>query len=158
MPYAHSCVRSPKPSWRKLVASDRVLPNDNSQAAGPADLERVQQELRELVPATASQRALQGRALQLAGNLAQTHWLLVEQLGGSIPVPFLVLLILWLALIFVSLSLFAPNNWTVNTVLLACGLSVASAIFLIIEMDHPFDGRLRISDAPLRNAVGYLER
>jgi hypothetical protein len=90
--------------------------------------------------------------------LAQTRWLLVEQLGGSSPVPFLVLLILWVALIFASLSLFAPSNWTVNAVLLACALSVSSAIFLIIEMDQPFGGVLRISDAPFRSAIGYLAR
>ena len=101
---------------------------------------------------------LHARALQLAGDLSQTRWLLVEQVGASIPAPFLVLLILWVALIFVSLSLFAPSNWTVNAVLLACALSVSSAIFLIIEMDEPFGGVLRISDAPFRSAIGYLER
>lgn len=129
-----------------------------SAAGGPLAFERIQEGLRTLAPATPSQRLLQERALRLAEDLAQTRWLLVEQVSGSIPIPFLVLLILWVALIFASLSLFAPNNWTVNAVLLACALSVSSAIFLIIEMDQPFGGVLRISDAPFRNAIGYLER
>ena len=121
-------------------------------------IEQIQEALRRLAPKAEAQRILQSRALQLSGDLAQTRWLLVEQVGGTIPLPFLVLLVLWVALIFVSLSLFAPNNWTVNTVLLACALSVASAIFLIIEMDEPFGGILHISDAPFRSAVDYLER
>ena len=54
--------------------------------------------------------------------------------------------------------MFAPNNRTVHAVLLACALSVSSAIFLIIEMDEPFGGVLRISDAPFRSAIDYLER
>jgi len=121
-------------------------------------LEQIQEGLRGLAPRNESQRILQARALQLSGDLAQTRWLLVEQVGRTIPVPFLVLLVTWIALIFVSLSMFAPNNWTVNTVLLACALSVSSAIFLIIEMDEPFGGVLHISDAPFRSAVDYLER
>lgn len=131
---------------------------DDLHTTGSVDLERVQEQLRALVPATASQRIVQARVLQLSGELAQTRWLLTEQLDGSIPAPFLVLLVLWLALIFASLSLFAPSNGTVNAVLLACALSVSSAIFLIIEMDQPFGGLLRISDAPLRSAIGFLER
>ena len=129
-----------------------------SPTRGLLAFEQVQEALRGLAPTTESQRALQARALQLSGELAQTRWLLVEQVGRTIPAPFLVLLILWVALIFVSLSMFAPNNWTVHTVLLACALSVSSAIFLIIEMDEPFGGVLRISDAPFRSAVDYLER
>ena len=132
--------------------------NEPSSGNEPLGLEQVQEKIRELVPATQMQRFLQTRALQVSGDLAQTRWLLVEQIGGSIPTPFLVLLILWLALIFASLSLFAPRNWTVNAVFIACALSVSSAIFLIIEMDRPFGGLLRISDAPFRSAIGYLER
>jgi hypothetical protein len=37
-------------------------------------------------------------------------------------------------------------------------VSAASAIFLILEMDRPFQGLVRISDAPLREAITYLER
>ncbi len=142
----------------KWVDRSALTVIEPSPTHGLLALEQVQEALRALGPKTESQRALQARALQLSGDLAQTRWLLVEQVGGTIPAPFLVLLILWVALIFVSLSLFAPNNWTVHAVLLACALSVSSAIFLIIEMDEPFGGVLRISDAPFRSAVDYLER
>jgi hypothetical protein len=132
--------------------------NETSFGSEPLVLEQVQEKIRELVPATQTQRFVQTRALQVSGELAQTRWLLVEQVGGSIPTPFLVLLVLWLALIFASLSLFAPRNWTVNAVFIACALSVSSAIFLIIEMDRPFGGLLHISDAPFRSAISYLAR
>jgi hypothetical protein len=132
--------------------------NETSFGSAPLVLEQIQEKIRELAPATQMQRFVQARALEVVGELAQTRWLLIEQVGGSIPTPFLVLLVLWLALIFVSLSLFAPRNWTVNAVFIACALSVSSAIFLIIEMDRPFGGLLHISDAPVRSAISYLER
>ena len=40
--------------------------------------------------------------------------------------------------------------------LLACALSVSCAIFLILEMDQPFDGFLQISSVPLREALAQL--
>lgn len=123
-----------------------------------AGIEEVQHKLRALSPTSDAQRSLQSRALQLSGDLAQTRWLLIEQSGSSIPLPFLVLLVLWLAVIFASLGLFAPRNGTVYAVILVCALSASSAIFLILEMDQPFEGLLKISDAPLRNAVIQLNR
>jgi hypothetical protein len=55
-----------------------------------------------------------------------------------------------------SLGLFAPRNGTVYTVVFVCALSVSGALFLILEMDRPFEGLLRISDAPLRSAINEL--
>jgi uncharacterized membrane protein len=84
--------------------------------------------------------------------------MLFEQTGSSIPTPFMIVLVLWLTVIFTSLGLFAPRNRTVYGVTLVCALSVATAIFLIMEMDQPFEGVLQISDAPLRKAMTELVR
>jgi hypothetical protein len=89
-------------------------------------------------------------------ELARKRSFLLEQSGGSIPTPFLVVLVFWLALIFVSFGLFAPTNSTVIGIQLACALSVAAAIFLILELDRPFQGIMQISGAPLRKALVYL--
>jgi hypothetical protein len=89
-------------------------------------------------------------------ELGHKRSLLSEETAGSIPMPFLVVLVFWLALIFVSFGLFAPTNSTVIGVLLACALSVAGAIFLVLELDRPFQGLMQISSAPLRNALEHL--
>ena len=76
----------------------------------------------------------------------------------SIPVPFLVVLVLWLVVIFASFGLFAPRNATVVAVLVLCALSASGAIFLILEMDRPFEGLMKVSDVPLRYALSQLGR
>ena len=55
-----------------------------------------------------------------------------------------------------SFGLFAPNNVTVVATLLVCALSVSGAIFLIFELDRPFQGLIQISSAPFRDAVARL--
>ena len=143
---------------RGWVDSRNLTVVEPTSTGEPLPMERVQTKLRSLTPGTPAQHLAQDRALQLAEDLAQTRWLLVEQLGGTIPLPFLVLLVLWVALIFASLGLFAPPNGTFYAVIVVCALSVSSALFLIIEMDRPFGGMLTISDTPLRTAVEYLKR
>jgi hypothetical protein len=121
-------------------------------------IEDIQEKLRVLVPANGAQSWLQTRGLQLTSELMQMRWLSIDQHRGSIPTPFLVALVFWLAVIFCSFGLFAPRHGTIYAVILACAMSVSSAIFLILELDRPFEGLLTISEAPLRDAIVELNR
>jgi len=59
---------------------------------------------------------------------------------------------------FASFGLSAPRNGTVVTVFVISTLSVAAAVFLIFELDGPFDGIIRISSGPMRFALANLGR
>ena len=120
--------------------------------------EAIQGKLRELSPRTDAQRWLQTRALSLSGDLAQTRWLLIAQADSSIPAVLLAVLIFWVAVIFLSFGLFAPSNATVLAALLVCALSVSGSIFLLLELNTPFDGAIRISSSPMRAALAQLGR
>jgi hypothetical protein len=76
--------------------------------------------------------------------------------GGSVPRGFLVVVIFWLSMTFGSFGLTAPRNATVVTVLGISALSVAAAVFLILELDGPLDGVIKISSGPMRYALANL--
>ncbi len=120
--------------------------------------ERLAAAIQGLNPTDDVQRALQKRALDLSEGLLATRWLVTDSTAASIPAPFLAVLISWLAIIFVSFGLFAPRNASVVTVLLVCSLSVGSALFLIVELDGPFDGLLKVSPDSVRYAYAHLNR
>jgi hypothetical protein len=82
--------------------------------------------------------------------------LLFAEAGMSIPMPFLVVLVSWLAIIFASFSLFADNNATTIGALGVFALSASASIFLILELSQPFTGLMMISSEPLRNALAPL--
>jgi hypothetical protein len=82
----------------------------------------------------------------------------MEQQSVSISRPLLTIVVFWLTINFVSFGLFAPRNATVVVTLSLCGLAVAGAVFLILEMYSPFHGIIEISNAPLRNALSLLGR
>lgn len=139
---------------------DRLWPQDRSEHAeldptaskGEAAFEALQA----LSPKTDAQRSLQGQAENLAIAIGNTRFLMFEQSGGSISMPFLLVLVLWLTIIFLSFGLFAPRNVTVIVTMLLCALSVSAAIFLILELDQPFEGFIHISSHTMRETLAHL--
>jgi len=52
--------------------------------------------------------------------------------------------------------LLAARNATTVAVLVVCMLSVSGALFLVLELDRPFEGMVRVSDRPLRSVILHL--
>ena len=61
------------------------------------------------------------------------------QSDNAIPVPFFIVLTFWLVVIFASFSLFAEPNRLVIASILVFAISVSSALFLIVDLSHPFE-------------------
>jgi len=118
--------------------------------------EVLYEKIRSLSPRNDLQRTLQSQASNVVMSLAQTRWLLFEQGATSVSRPMLIIMVFWLAIIFMSWGLFAPPNPTVIATLLVAALSVSSAIFLILEMYSPYSGLIQVSSAPLRAALAQL--
>lgn len=134
-------------------AAAAALPPDTE-----ASIERVQTQLLELKPGNDEKKWLHTRALTIAADLEQARWMLYEQSRSSIPMPFLIVLVSWLTVIFAILGLLAPRNGTVLAVILVCAISVSTAVYLILEMDQPFEGILQISSAPLASALEQIAK
>jgi Protein of unknown function (DUF4239) len=110
-------------------------------------------EILKLSPRNDAQHFLQAKAIDTTNDLAKARLLLFSRAGAVIPMPFLVVLVSWLAIIFASFSLFADNNVTTIVALCIFALSASASIFLILELSQPFTGLLMISSEPLRNAL-----
>jgi hypothetical protein len=135
--------------WREQEFSTDKPVHFESTAESAA----LENELERLSPKNDAQRSLQSRAIQTFTEGAQIRLQLFAQTGGSIPTPFLIILVFWLSAVFVSFTSFARANLVVMASLLLCALSFACAIFLILELDNPFAGLMGISSATLRNAL-----
>jgi len=123
----------------------------------PLQVEQIEAHLRALLPASDAKRAHIARALQLVDQMANSGWVLtIEESDTALPTAMLVVLIVWLAAMFVGFGMLAPRNATVTVALFIGALSVSASIFLIEEMNHPLDGLIQISGTPLRNALKFL--
>jgi hypothetical protein len=107
-----------------------------------------------LSPRDDTQRKLKDQATSVATDLGQLRSLLQAQSVPSISTPMLIILVSWLVIIFLGFSILAPSNPTVMFAFIISAVAVSGAIFLILELDQPFGGFLRISSEPMVNALG----
>lgn len=143
-------------------AIERVWPTEKTgmtalTAFGRSNgMELVQDKLGELAPKNETQRQALDQAQQIVNDLSQTRWLLLEEAQSQLPVTLLLILIFWLILLFVSFGLFAPRNLMALAVLFVGACALSAAIFLVLELNQPLDGVMKVSDAPLLSAMQHM--
>jgi hypothetical protein len=142
----------------QLFPQEGHAENASAHLAEGSALEDIQNELESLVPADDRQRAMLVRMRQLTFEVAQARWLAYEEASNSTPPALLGALIAWLSIMFGAFALLAPRNVTVVGALLFGALSVATALFLIEEMNRPLDGVIAVSGEPMRKAIAILGR
>jgi hypothetical protein len=118
-------------------------------------IEDIQTQILAWETRTDAERFYKSEALKLSEDVMKTRWRLLAA-TSSIPRGFLGVVIFWLAVTFTSFGLYAPRNATVISALFVAALSVALALFLIVELDGAFDGYIRISPEPLRFVLQEL--
>jgi hypothetical protein len=145
---------------------DQMWPADSSK---PAQLDPITEararggflynKIQSLTPHSDSQRSLQTQALSLAFNIVQSRLMILTQQFKSTPRAFVIVLavqVFWFTTIFFSFGLYAPTNATVIATLFVSALSVAVAIFLLVELSTPFEGLLHLPSDALRIALDHL--
>ena len=121
-------------------------------------MEELQTKIRRLTPGTDLQRQLRSEGEKLSGEMLEARWLLIARAQHVVPKVFLVVLLFWLTMLHIGFGLLAPRNATVIAALIISALSVSGAMFLILEMNQPLSGMIKVSSAPLRKALEHLGR
>jgi len=120
------------------------------------DFERIGTMIANLEAQTTNQQWLRSRALDATEALLASRWGIFSGQRSAMPNAFLVILTFWLTAAFAGYALFAPRHRTMTGILIISAFSVACAIFLILELGNPFEGRITVSDDPLRFALDHL--
>jgi Protein of unknown function (DUF4239) len=107
-----------------------------------------------LAPADAFHQRAAARINETMAAMMRTRWMLIESAGATIDWPFLIVLMLWLAVIFLVFALTSPRHAVMQVVIALSALSLASVMYVILELDTPFSGTMMIPSTPLRDALG----
>lgn len=121
-------------------------------------LMRIDVSAMRLKPANAYQQQVAALIRQAMDTTLRTRWRWIESAVSTIAWPFLILVMLWLAIIFTIFALTSPRNALMQVVIALSALSLASIVFIILELDTPFTGLMVVSSQPLRDAVEHMDR
>jgi hypothetical protein len=135
----------------------RVWPTEDGRASDLAPNVRagdaVYDVIQELSPSSDKQAELKSEAAGRMLDLAERRALLVAQSAASVSRPLLVVVVCWLFFILFGFSVLAPQNTIAALALIAAAASVSGAILLILELERPFDGLIKVSSEPLTRAL-----
>jgi Protein of unknown function (DUF4239) len=149
---------------RQVLAADieRIWPSDRAgkqvltSVTAQQEIEGLFEGIASLSPKTDLLRLGQSRAIELLGTIGETRHLLIEQSQGALSWPFLFVLMSWMTVLFFGFGLIARYNETVVAALFVGSLSVAGAIFLILQMNQPYGGWIHVSSTPLRDVLTLM--
>lgn len=113
--------------------------------------------IRKLPSHTEELKELRAEAVVLINTLSDNRWQMIERASSPLPMPFLILLYFWLAVLFIGFGILAPRHTVFIAAFAICALSMAGAVYLIREMNQPLEGTLRVSSAPLQMALQFLD-
>lgn len=133
------------------------LAERNVEAAALEEmLNRVDMGTRRLAPDDPVKRSLASELRSLMSRFMDDRWRVVSNAFASLSWPFLVTVMFWLVVIFGIVGLSSPRNLLVSTVVTLAACSIASSIYLAVDMDTPLTGFIKVSSAPLRDALAHI--
>jgi hypothetical protein len=138
--------------WPDVADAPVVLP-PNPERGGA-----IYSAIQNLSARDETQRSLRTQASSVAVELGQLQTLLAAQGISSVSKPLMMAMLCWLVVIFLGFSLLSPPNATAIVALFASVFSVAIAVFLILELDQPMSGFIRLSSAPILNALNPIAK
>lgn len=116
-------------------------------------------ELQLLAPKSDAQAQVKNQVLGLIAELQNTQWLLfLKSKQSALPIPLLLVVVSWLALIYLSFGLFTPASPTIAVTFVFGALAASGAVLIILELYTPFRGVLRISSDPILEALSQMGR
>ncbi|MQR01470.1 bestrophin-like domain [Glaciimonas soli] len=123
-----------------------------------AMLHATEQQVRRVSPHDAFHQSLLDVSLTQFDRVIQARWKLIEEAHSSISLPFFSMLALWLMIIFLSFGLVAPRNALALVTITLGALSIASSLYVIVDLDTPFTGPIVVASQPMRDALMHMNR
>ncbi len=80
-----------------------------------------------------------------------------NELNANIPLEVILFLIALLVTVFFNFGVISHNHWTAAFGLIAAAMCVSGAIFLLVELDRPFQGFFTVPTEPLKSAVDIIK-
>jgi hypothetical protein len=142
-------VRSHQLFWGSGVSG----PSAFGVAVALPGLRAMSDYLNKLDPTTPTQKGVLSSAVGYEKAIEATRLKMSLQLASTIAWPLVLVIGSWSVLLFIGYGLLSQVNVMTVAVLGFGALSVAGAIFLIIELRHPYSGLIRVPPAALLEAI-----
>ncbi|MFM7035420.1 MAG: hypothetical protein ACKOYJ_09630 [Planctomycetia bacterium] len=140
----------------RVNSPEGYVPSARRMVERGEELEDLVGKIARLTPQSEMQAKEQARAMELAAGILHDRWVLATERAASSPTVFLLIVLAWLALQFLAFGLFASRNVFVVLATVLASLTVASGMFVVLDLEGPMTGPMRVSTRALEWAVAIM--
>lgn len=120
-------------------------------------LEQMRMTLLRLDPADPVHGRIAALCSSSLSTLLDYRWKLIENARSTISVPLYRVLVLMLVTVFACFGLSTPRNSLSWLIVGLAAFTIAASMFVVLELDGPFDGLVKISSQAMRAALAHLD-
>ena len=121
-------------------------------------LERVQLGILRLDPADGFHQHVQALCSEELSRVLDQRWKLIGEAHSSISVPFYRVMIFMLIAVFACFGLNAPRNSLSWVTVTLAALTIGASVFVVLELDGPLDGLIKVSSGSMWTVLADLDR
>ncbi len=144
----------PPGSYPKLTALD---PGFESPELGNT-LQRIRMGILRLDPQDIVHKEVAALCSDDLSKLLDNRWKLIGEAHSTISLPFYRILALMLVAVFACFGLSAPRNSLSWITVGLAAFTIAASVFVVLELDGPLDGLIKISSSSMRAALANFDR
>jgi hypothetical protein len=119
-------------------------------------LSNIRAELRELSPKDAVHERILADCTAGFSSFLRSRWDIIEESSSAVSPPFYGVLTVWLVILFASFGLFARPSPVSGIIIALSALTIAIAVGVIADLDHPYGGIFSIPSAATRDALADM--
>ncbi len=135
-----------------------LFPGSEETTEITAALRGIDDAIQNLKPTTPYQINIYPLLQKRLSDLEDIRWILVEGPASRISSVFLAALMFWLVIVFFMFGIVAPRNSLIYVSIFLASLSVSSTLYVILDLDTPLTGLIRVSNQPLRDALMHMDQ
>ncbi|WP_131115047.1 hypothetical protein [Lichenihabitans psoromatis] len=117
----------------------------------------IQSQLQRVAVSSPEDSSIRASCLVRLDRVLDQRWILIDEAKSAITLPFYDMLAGWLVIVFFSFGLSAPRNELAAVFVFLVAVAVAGAFFVILELDGPLDGLVKVSSEPMRHALRHID-
>ena len=121
-------------------------------------LQQIRIALVRLDPVDPVRAKIAGLCLDDLGRLLESRWKVIAEAHGSISGPFYRILVVMLAAVFACFGLSSPRNPLAWVTVGLAAVTIAASVFVVLELDGPLDGLIKISSGSMHSALDNFDR
>lgn len=155
--FALSWPDEPRPSGDYPTHMQAVT-RGSDEMAGLTDLmNQMDDAIEDLHPADAYHERIAARLQSQIHVVRDDRWRVIEREQSKVSTIFVGVLVMWLAITFVTFGLVSPNTTLVHVTVFLAAFAVSASLYLIMDLYTPLGGFITVSSRPFQDALWHMD-